>query len=103
MASAAQAAASRANGALSHGPTSEEGKATSSLNILWTISPHGHGALDFDVPIGVEDPADHVREDPLLLLAGRLFAHALKDPRKLGKGVIGGRPGGRQQGGQLPL
>jgi hypothetical protein len=36
MASAAQAAASRVNGALSHGPTSEEGKATSSLNALKT-------------------------------------------------------------------
>ena len=36
MATAAQAAASRANGALSHGPTSEEGKATSSLNALKT-------------------------------------------------------------------
>ena len=36
MASAAQAAASRVNGALSHGPTSESGKATSSLNALKT-------------------------------------------------------------------
>ena len=36
MATAAQAAASRANGALSHGPTSEEGTATSSLNALKT-------------------------------------------------------------------
>jgi hypothetical protein len=36
MASAAQAAASRLNGALSHGPTSETGKATSSLNALKT-------------------------------------------------------------------
>jgi hypothetical protein len=36
MATAAQAAASRVNGALSHGPTSEEGKATSSLNALKT-------------------------------------------------------------------
>jgi len=36
MASAAQAAASRVNGALSHGPTSETGKATSSLNALKT-------------------------------------------------------------------
>src|SRR5215467_7961 len=36
MASAAQAAASRTNGALSHGPTSETGKATSSLNALKT-------------------------------------------------------------------
>jgi hypothetical protein len=36
MASAAQVAASRANGALSHGPTSDEGKATSSLNALKT-------------------------------------------------------------------
>src|SRR3974390_400128 len=36
MASAAQAAANRPNGALSHGPTSEEGKATSSLNALKT-------------------------------------------------------------------
>ena len=36
MATAAQAAASRLNGALSHGPTSEEGKATSSLNALKT-------------------------------------------------------------------
>jgi hypothetical protein len=36
MASAAQAAASRINGALSHGPTSESGKATSSLNALTT-------------------------------------------------------------------
>ena len=36
MSSAAQAAASRFNGALSHGPTSEEGKATSSLNALTT-------------------------------------------------------------------
>jgi hypothetical protein len=36
MASAAQAAASRINGALSHGPTSETGKATSSLNALKT-------------------------------------------------------------------
>jgi hypothetical protein len=36
MASAAQAAASRINGALSHGPTSESGKATSSLNALKT-------------------------------------------------------------------
>ena len=36
MASAAQAAASRLNGALSHGPTSDEGKATSSLNALKT-------------------------------------------------------------------
>jgi hypothetical protein len=36
MASAAQIAASRVNGALSHGPTSEEGKATSSLNALKT-------------------------------------------------------------------
>jgi hypothetical protein len=34
MASAAQVAASRVNGALSHGPTSESGKATSSLNAL---------------------------------------------------------------------
>jgi hypothetical protein len=34
MASAAQAAASRLNGSLSHDLTSEEGKATSSLNIL---------------------------------------------------------------------
>ena len=36
MASAAQAAASRINGALSHGPTSDSGKATSSLNALKT-------------------------------------------------------------------
>jgi hypothetical protein len=36
MASAAQVAASRLNGALSHGPTSESGKATSSLNALKT-------------------------------------------------------------------
>jgi len=36
MASAAQAAASRVNGALSHGPTSDTGKATSSLNALKT-------------------------------------------------------------------
>ena len=36
MATAAQAAASRINGALSHGPTSESGKATSSLNALST-------------------------------------------------------------------
>jgi len=36
MSSAAQAAASRLNGALSHGPTSDEGKATSSLNALKT-------------------------------------------------------------------
>jgi hypothetical protein len=36
MATAAQAAASRLNGALSHGPTSEEGKAVSSLNALKT-------------------------------------------------------------------
>jgi hypothetical protein len=36
MATAAQAAASRLNGALSHGPTSEEGKATSSRNALKT-------------------------------------------------------------------
>src|SRR3974390_1839450 len=36
MSSAAQAAASRINGALSHGPTSEEGKSTSSLNALKT-------------------------------------------------------------------
>src|SRR6516162_10273224 len=36
MASAAQIAASRINGALSHGPTSETGKATSSLNALKT-------------------------------------------------------------------
>src|SRR5215470_9656482 len=36
MASAAQIAASRVNGALSHGPTSETGKATSSLNALKT-------------------------------------------------------------------
>ena len=36
MASAAQVAASRLNGALSHGPTSAEGKATSSLNALKT-------------------------------------------------------------------
>jgi hypothetical protein len=36
MTSAAQVAASRANGALSHGPTSDEGKATSSLNALKT-------------------------------------------------------------------
>jgi hypothetical protein len=36
MASAAQAAASRINGALSHGPTSQDGKATSSLNALKT-------------------------------------------------------------------
>ena len=36
MASAAQVAASRSNGALSHGPTSEESKATSSLNALKT-------------------------------------------------------------------
>ena len=36
MASAAQVAASRTNGALSHGPTSETGKATSSLNALKT-------------------------------------------------------------------
>ena len=36
MASAAQVAASRINGALSHGPTSDEGKATSSLNALKT-------------------------------------------------------------------
>ena len=37
MASAAQAAASRINGALSHGPTSETGKATSSLNALKSV------------------------------------------------------------------
>ena len=37
MASAAQVAASRTNGALSHGPTSETGKATSSLNALKTL------------------------------------------------------------------
>ena len=36
MASAAQVAASRANGALSHGPTSDEGKSASSLNALKT-------------------------------------------------------------------
>src|SRR5215467_3345584 len=36
MASAAQVAASRTNGALSHGPTSDTGKATSSLNALKT-------------------------------------------------------------------
>jgi hypothetical protein len=36
MASAAQIAASRVNGALSHGPASEQGKATSSLNALKT-------------------------------------------------------------------
>src|SRR3974390_1063713 len=36
MSSPAQAAASRINGALSHGPTSESGKATSSLNALKT-------------------------------------------------------------------
>jgi hypothetical protein len=36
MASAAQVTASRLNGALSHGPTSESGKATSSLNALTT-------------------------------------------------------------------
>src|SRR6516162_7118264 len=36
MASAAQIAASRINGALSHGPTSETGKTTSSLNALKT-------------------------------------------------------------------
>jgi hypothetical protein len=36
MATAAHAAASRVNGALSHGPTSEEGKAISSLNALKT-------------------------------------------------------------------
>ena len=36
MATAVQAAASRTNGALSHGPTSEAGKATSSLNALKT-------------------------------------------------------------------
>jgi len=36
MSTAAQAAASRLNGALSHGPTSESGKATSSLNALKT-------------------------------------------------------------------
>ena len=36
MASAAQVAASRINGALSHGPTSDTGKATSSLNALRT-------------------------------------------------------------------
>src|SRR3974390_3828004 len=36
MSSAPQAAASRLNGALPHGPASEEGKATSSLNALKT-------------------------------------------------------------------
>jgi hypothetical protein len=36
LASAAQVTASRLNGALSHGPTSDSGKATSSLNALTT-------------------------------------------------------------------
>ncbi|HXP84280.1 MAG TPA: hypothetical protein VN841_06150 [Bryobacteraceae bacterium] len=55
MSTPAQATASRANGALSHGPITEEGKAKSSQNAL------SHGMRSTAVVLPGEDPEKFVR------------------------------------------